>query len=492
MKRWAVIVVLALVLIAVGLVQQGHRDLEYTTTSPEAHALLEEGDMALFAFQWDKAMQSLERAVELDPDFAMARAALAYTYAAWGHPEEAEEEAALADSLAELLDDEDERMLVQLRLTRFHENRSARAESLLAILTEHKPDNLMVMAAQAGMAEGRGDRGEAEQLWRRVLEVNPNFAHAYNYLGYAAANRGSYDEAVDLLQKYTYLAPGLANPHDSLGEVLTYVGRYEEAEQEFRRALELQPDFYASLVNLARVYIARGQVAKGQEIMAMTGEQLADSEVYMRYLYLASRTYADFWMLEELDKTAARFIELYPDDHFAANMRIFKFTHDGNVKKARAIADSLAAYRRKEVYPRLNEYAQSVMESFRYRYEALFAHYAEQPAEEAAAWAISLEKAIFLAPHELISYRKPYALSLVALQRDQEALHQAREILQSNPRVIPALVVQAETLVALQKYEKASKAVDMLQKALERADPDYPAVARAASLRQELVGKVGD
>ena len=104
------------------------------------------------------------------------------------------------------------------------------------------------------------------RAWLHILEVDPNYASSYNNLGYLELYRGNYDKAIEYKQKYAFLAPDVANPHDSLGEVLMVLGRYEEAEAEFRSAVKMQPDFYHSLINLGKAYIARGQLKMGLKI----------------------------------------------------------------------------------------------------------------------------------------------------------------------------------------------------------------------------------
>jgi tetratricopeptide (TPR) repeat protein len=283
----------------------------------------------------------------------------------------------------------------------------------------------------------------------------------------------------------------VANAHDSLGEIYTFTGRYEEAEQEFRAALELQSDFYASLVNLARIYIAQGRVEKGLKIMHKTGELLEGSDVELRFLYMATQTFITHWMPEELERVATRFIQLYPDEGYAATLRIFLTTFDGELDKAKALTDSLVTSWRTERFPRLTDPAKSVYESFADRFAAMIAHYEGRPEAAAAAWEEAVAHAAPLAPHELISYRVPYAMTLAALGRNLDALAQAQEVLQTNPRVVMALVIQAQSLLALNEIEKAAKALKVLDKALAVADPDYPPVALAKELEKELNSRSG-
>ena len=88
---------------------------------------------------------------------------------------------------------------------------------------------------------------EALAEYERLLTVNPNYAYAYNMLGYAAAARGDFAKAEDYLKRYRYLAPDQANPLDSLGELYALVGRYDEAEDVLKKALAIKGDFFPAL-----------------------------------------------------------------------------------------------------------------------------------------------------------------------------------------------------------------------------------------------------
>src|SRR5664279_6554680 len=107
---------------------------------------------------------------------------------------------------------------------------------------------------------GRGEDAIAEYV--RLLAVNPNYATAYNTLGYYWAARGDFAKAEDFLKRYRYLAPDQANPYDSLGEMYARVGRYDEAEENLRKALSIKEDFFASYGHLGSVELGRGHPEK--------------------------------------------------------------------------------------------------------------------------------------------------------------------------------------------------------------------------------------
>ena len=78
---------------------------------------------------------------------------------------------------------------------------------------------------------------------RRVIELKPEHAHAYNALGYTFAERNQrLEEAYDLVQKALKLAPNDAFIKDSLGWVQFRLGRVDEALQTLREAHQQRRD----------------------------------------------------------------------------------------------------------------------------------------------------------------------------------------------------------------------------------------------------------
>jgi tetratricopeptide (TPR) repeat protein len=65
----------------------------------------------------------------------------------------------------------------------------------------------------------------------------------YNDYGYFLLNQNRIDESIEKFEKQVELAPNNANAHDSLGESYEAAGRLKEAANEYRKALELDPDF---------------------------------------------------------------------------------------------------------------------------------------------------------------------------------------------------------------------------------------------------------
>lgn len=88
--------------------------------------------------------------------------------------------------------------------------------------------------------ERSGDIERAVVLFRKSIELDPERAGAYNYLGYMWADKGIHlDEAHELIKKAVAKDPDNSSYIDSLGWVLFKLGKNEEALVQLRHAADL-------------------------------------------------------------------------------------------------------------------------------------------------------------------------------------------------------------------------------------------------------------
>ncbi len=492
MKSFMFILVAALLLVGLGLglTQRGNSDPH--SDSPEAISLCEEGTRDLNAFRLRAAVDKLGQCLELDPSLAEASIARAMAFSRLGERENEKMELARADSLVLVLTDENRRMVAQLRLGTFGKSRFyAMRDSVLIKLEKSDPDNIHVLVALATKA-GMGENEEAyEKAWLDILESDPNYANSYNMLGYMELNRGNYDQAIDYMQKYAFLAPDLANPHDSLGEVYMVMGRYEEAEAEFRTSVTMQPDFYHSLINLGKTYLARGQLKRGMDILEKVRVQVAGSDLEKRVDNEIVMTYLISGLDKEMQAMSAQFIERYPEDGMSCLLRGVRMAYMGNMAGGKAVMDStLSEWRQGEEYQKYEKARQNI-DSAGYQFEALAADATGN--HEAAAW--NWQRAIDLvgdkAKHNewYLNYR--LAAALLAIGRVDEAMGQITPMLETNPRLINALVLKVKCHLELNQGDEARATLEQLQWSISKSDPDYPARLEAAELETRVSAMAG-
>jgi tetratricopeptide (TPR) repeat protein len=98
-----------------------------------------------------------------------------------------------------------------------------------------------------------GNLPQAEELYRRVLQADPQHVNAWHLLGLLAQQFGRPDLACEYIGRALQLQPAYAVAHNSLGTVLHGLGRLEEAAASYREALRLNPQLSEAHYNLGKV-----------------------------------------------------------------------------------------------------------------------------------------------------------------------------------------------------------------------------------------------
>lgn len=133
-------------------------------------------------------------------------------------------------------------VLAQAQLARDASDHN-KAYEILGSALKAAPDNTDLIYDRAMAAEKLGKFDEVETLFRRIIELKPDSAQAYNALGYTLADRNvRLDEAQKLVEKAVNLAPDDAFIMDSLGWVQYRQGKFDEALKTLRAAYDMKQD----------------------------------------------------------------------------------------------------------------------------------------------------------------------------------------------------------------------------------------------------------
>ncbi len=101
-----------------------------------------------------------------------------------------------------------------------------------------------------------GRLAEAEAIYKRILDSQPDHADALHLLGMISYRQGALDEAVDLIGRAIAADDTHANFHANLGNVLAAKGLKEDAIAAYRRALALDPESAIAHNNLGNALLA--------------------------------------------------------------------------------------------------------------------------------------------------------------------------------------------------------------------------------------------
>jgi serine/threonine protein kinase/tetratricopeptide (TPR) repeat protein len=213
---------------------------EVTTDSMEAYNYFLRGRDDFEKYYYNDARKLLERAVELDPEFALAYYYLTRAYAHLGSAVQMEEAFENFKKYGKKLRGR-EGLYIEALLIRA--KNPDKYHKILQELVEKYPKWKRAHFELALSHEMKEDYDAAIQSLEKAVELDPNYGYALNQLAYVHSYKNEYDKALEYFRRYASVSPGDANPFDSMGETYFRMGRLDEAIQKFQEALEVKPDF---------------------------------------------------------------------------------------------------------------------------------------------------------------------------------------------------------------------------------------------------------
>ena len=159
---------------------------------------------------------------------------------------------------------EGERLLIEASQANA-DNNPVKAIELNEQLAEKFPDDKRAHQFLGFGYSGQNEDDKAIAQYQRAIEIDENFAPAYNALGYAYIQTENYYEAERAFQNYIHLIPGEANPHDSIADLYTRMGRHDDAIEHYLKAVKLNPKFSLSQRNIGTNLVFMGNYEDGRE-----------------------------------------------------------------------------------------------------------------------------------------------------------------------------------------------------------------------------------
>jgi len=185
------------------------------------------------------AIQATEKAVELDPKLVLAHANLLSLYGRVGNLEKAEEHY---------------RAVMALNPDQFPK--------------AHYDYGVLLMR--------KGKDKQAEEAFRRAIQINPSYAQAHNNLGYLLEREGSLPEAMAEYRKSIGSLPGFRQARFNLGRILVSQGNYKEGiEQLLQTLTPVDESTPAYLYALGAAYGRAGDQPKALHYLRQARSQAA-------------------------------------------------------------------------------------------------------------------------------------------------------------------------------------------------------------------------
>ena len=151
---------------------------------------------------------------------------------------------------------------------------------------------------------------EAESIYQRILQADPNQHIAMHLLGVIAHQVGKNDIAVDLITKALAIQPDIAGAHNNLGSALNALGRLDEAMASYHKALAINPDLADAHYNLG---ILLHETGKRDEAVASYHKALAINPGYTDAHNNLGNALKDLGRLDEAVASYQKALAIKPD-----------------------------------------------------------------------------------------------------------------------------------------------------------------------------------
>lgn len=226
------------------------RLVKHTKANPQAYELLLKGRFYQSKSSGEDAKKAVDyynQALAIDPNYALAHAALARAYLYLGEnsfqePKETMPKATAAAKRALELDD---------NLPEAH-------------------------LAMAGIKQVDWDWSGAEREYKRAIELNPNLAAVHFRYAFYLSTQGRHEQAIAEIKRARELDPLKQGINLDIGYIFYFARRYDLAIEQYEIGLELAPAFGPAHYGRGFMYAARGQYADAiteyKEMLRLNGD----------------------------------------------------------------------------------------------------------------------------------------------------------------------------------------------------------------------------
>ncbi|MGH9370488.1 MAG: tetratricopeptide repeat protein [Vicinamibacterales bacterium] len=119
--------------------------------------------------------------------------------------------------------------------------------------------------AIAILFQKNGQLAEAEDVYCKILAIEPDHPDALHFAGVLAHQQGRSDEAIDLIERSLELVPDRADCYSNLGIIFKAQGRLDDAVAAYQRAIVINPAHPNAHSNLGVLLRAQGRLVEAEE-----------------------------------------------------------------------------------------------------------------------------------------------------------------------------------------------------------------------------------
>jgi len=324
-----------IIIILQSIVVAQSSDLPITTSSNDARNLFREGRAYFENVHIVRAAALLNKAIKLDPEFAMAHLYRAATFV--GGFNVARKHLDKAVGLIDNVTGGEKNLILYQQAV--SDGDQVRQKMFLDNLAVSFPYNKRIQQLAGNYYYGISDYKTALKHLRKSVKIDENFAPSYNMIGYAESSLQNYDEAETAFKKYIELMPENPNPYDSYAELLLTQGKYDESIIQYQKAFDKDNTFLTALTGIGHNYVFKGNFEKGRDYYSKMYDKATEINQKLGSLFWNATSYLHEGKFDEAMKVFSKRKKLAKKEGLtntvigATNLEGFLLTETGNPQK---------------------------------------------------------------------------------------------------------------------------------------------------------------
>ena len=191
---------------------------------------------------------------------------------------------------------------LSIAITKHQQNKLNEAQILYNKILEVNPNHTQVLSNLGAIFNQLGEKLKAKNYFEKAIELNPNYPDAHNNLGVIFKETGETFKAKDCYEKAIELNPNYIEAYNNLGIILKILGEYKRSISCHEKAIELNPNYIEAYNNLGNVF---------QEL----GENLKAKDCYEKAIQLNPNYVHTYWNLHGLSTNIEEALSLLKKLH---------------------------------------------------------------------------------------------------------------------------------------------------------------------------------
>jgi len=278
-----------------------------TTSSPEAYKYYVEGIRHDVKGEYRQVIESMEKAVAIDPGFASAYLAMAWSYGNLAYFAEQKKYAEKALALSDRLTDR-EKYNIQGHYYGESEKTYDKAAEALEKLIALYPDDISGGNMLAILYSRRGETEKAIERYRVCLRAGTEDVVIYENLAGTYENIGAYDKSIETKESYLKNIGDSAVMRRDQADTYLKLGKHDLALAELEKAVALRPADWENIRKRGDIYLYMDNLSGAEEEYKKLLQRKADGRGWGLVRSISLYTLQGRFI--EAKKQAKAFIEL--------------------------------------------------------------------------------------------------------------------------------------------------------------------------------------